>query len=390
MPISMHDNPPSPFRTSEPCRLYVMDISYFSGKIEAYLRYKRIPFTRVEAHHAVLLDPVYRRTGVAQVPAVEFPDGGWLRDSTAIVRWFEAHRPERRILPADPALGFLMELIEDYADEWLWRPAMWWRWMPHGSSRNLGWRIATEIGHSSPGPAWLKARIFAWRQRRTWLWGDGMTRANSAVIRAMYLDQLDALEAILCDRPFLLGARPSLADFGYFGPMFRHFFCDPDPGAVMRQRAPRVTEWVARLWNAASLDTAAPDFAWPQGAGWQWILADVEQHYLPYLEQNAAAFTAGRRRFDAALHGIALPGSVTHPGRAACLAVLQASFRALASDQRDAVLTCFAAPDAVAAILGAPPDPRVPEMPSGPEYGVAGGDRSWVRRMRARIFGTPR
>ena len=29
-------------------RVYLMDVSYFSGKLEAYLRYKEIPFERVE------------------------------------------------------------------------------------------------------------------------------------------------------------------------------------------------------------------------------------------------------------------------------------------------------------------------------------------------------
>lgn len=372
-------------------RVYVMDISYFSGKVEAYLRYKRIPFERVEAHHALLLDPVYRWTGVAQVPAIELPDGGWLRDSTAILRWFEAEHPGRPVRAVDPALGFLMDLIEDYADEWLWRPAMWWRWMPSGSARNLGWRIATEIGHSTFGPTWLKARLFPLRQRKEWLWGDGMTRANSDVIRDIYPAHLDALEQILAEQPFLLGNRPSLADFGFFASMFRHFFCDPDSGALMRQRALRVTEWVARLWNAGALaDAEHYDFEWPRGAGWKWILAEIAGRYLPYLEQNAAAHAAGRRRFDASLPGLDLPGSTTHAARAACLAELQRGYRALRGDERAAVDAAFAPGAGVGAILDRSPDPNVPAVPPLPIREPLGERVAAATRWRARIFGTPR
>ena len=46
------------------------------------------------------------------------------------------------------------------------------------------------------------------------------------------------------------GDVPTLADFGLYGPMFRHFSQDPTPAEVMRLRAPAVFEWVARLWNA--------------------------------------------------------------------------------------------------------------------------------------------
>jgi len=382
-------NPPD----TPPCRVYVMDVSYFSGKVEAYLRYKRIPHTRIETHHALLLGTVFRHTGVAQVPAIELPDGTWLRDSTSILRWFEAAQPQRAIGADDPALAFLMDLIEDYADEWLWRPAMWWRWMPVGSAHNLGRRIAVEVGHSQFGPVWLKARGFAWRQRRTWLWNDGMTHDNASVIRDIYTAQLAALEAILAGNPFLLGTRPSLVDFGYFASMFRHFFCDPDSGVIMRREAPRVTEWVARMWNASELPDASTTFAWPHGAGWDYILEDIAARYLPYVAQNAAAHAARRRTFDADLPGLSLPGSTTHRHRVACLADLRERFQSLEAADRERALAPFAPSaqiDAIRAILSRtvePGGPRLPQLPLRPELAAT---QSLRQRLRAYVVGTPR
>ncbi len=97
-----------------------------------------------------------------------------------MIRWFEQQHPAPPVIPADPVLRFLANLIEDYADEWLWRPAMWWRWMPKDSRFNLGHRIAREVLGGPPGPVWLKATFFAWRQRRTWLWGRHDARQRGA------------------------------------------------------------------------------------------------------------------------------------------------------------------------------------------------------------------
>ena len=58
------------------------------------------------------------------------------------------------------------------------------------------------------------------------------------------------MTAMLKPRPYLLGTAPSLADFGMMGPMLRHFGQDPTPVEIMRNTAPAVYEWVARVWNA--------------------------------------------------------------------------------------------------------------------------------------------
>jgi hypothetical protein len=51
--------------------------------------------------------------------------------------------------------------------------------------------------------------------------------------------------------PFILGDRPSLADFGLLGPLYAHLYKDPVPGYIMRTRYPLVAEWCERVhdWN---------------------------------------------------------------------------------------------------------------------------------------------
>ncbi len=309
--------------------LYKMDISYFSGKLEAFMRYKGLHFDTVTAT-AQVLNQIYRSTGVKKVPAVRCADGRWLFDSTPTLEWLEQQHSQRPITPPDPALAFLSSLIEDYADEWLWRPAMWWRWEPLPSRKALGWRIALEV--NPPGiPHWFFAWFFAQRQRRTWLWGDGMNKANAAQVRDLYMQELAQLESVLQQSPYLLGNQPSAADFGYFASMFRHFGNDPDPAEIMRREAPSVYQWTARLWQGAPDVSNDEEFVWHpfNSRLWAPLLQRISGDYLPYLAQNAAAYAAGQARFDSSGTSIDFPRTVTHRYRVWCLSQLQQRFRAL-------------------------------------------------------------
>lgn len=368
-----------------PFKLFRMDISYFSGKLEAYLNYKQIPFERVEAHHSVLFD-VYRKTGTMKVPAVETSDGLWLKDSTPMIRWFETQYPQNPVLPDDPALAFIAALIEDYADEWLWRPAMWWRWVPKGSRRLMGYRIATEVLISLPIPTFMAGPYFAWRQKKMWLDSDGMTKANEHQIRDMYTDQLAALEPIFKHQPYLLGSHPSVADYGYFASMFRHFGNDPESSVVMRKQAPAVYEWLARMWNRNTDDLgAAIDWQTPEGEGWDFILGDICKTYLPYLQQNAEAFKAGQQRFNFSANGLALPKTVTTDYRVWCRQVLQRDYAALADEHKAVVQEMLAPHGGVDALFaggeidaGMDEDLAIP-FPARPEISM--GKRLYVWLM---------
>ena len=62
------------------------------------------------------------------MPAVELPDGRFMTDTTPMIAWLEEQHPEPPVIPRDPLQAFASRLVEDYAEEWLWRPAMHYRW----------------------------------------------------------------------------------------------------------------------------------------------------------------------------------------------------------------------------------------------------------------------
>ncbi len=307
--------------------VYGSAISYYTGKLEGYLRYKEIPyrFIPLSPSHQRRL---HRETGAAQVPAVKLPDGRWMTDTTPMIDWFEAESPQPTVIPADPVQSFFCRLIEDYAEEWLWRPAMHYRWSYRGDALLSSRRIAEEILVEVPAPGFLKRFVIRQRQFRGWVKGDGVTRETRDHVEGCYLKMLDQLSAIFARRPFLFGQRPSLADFGFFAPIFRHYSQDPTPAEIMRQRGPAVFEWQARLWNARASESEGgwvegiPDDLGP-------ILDEIGSAYLPYLCANAEGWKAGQRRHDALIQGVPYCNLPVSQYRVWCLERLREHFEGL-------------------------------------------------------------
>ncbi len=319
-----------------PYTAYVMDVSYFSGKFEAYLRYKEIPYQRVEASWWQVSGLILAATGLAKVPVVRTAEGEWLQDTTPMIDWFEARHPEGAVLPDDPYQAFFCRLLEDYADEWLWRPALHYRWSFPTTARLASRRIAREVLRIPPTA--LTAIAVRRRQYKHYVAKDGVTAATRVHVEGIYLGTLDRLERLLADRPYLLGDRPSLADFGFFGSMFRHFSLDPTPARIMRDRAPGVYAWVARLWRARCSQIRGdwhPAGELPEV--WHEILRDAGGGYLPYLHANAIAWREGREQFDLSVQGAHYRELPVVHYRVWCRERLQDHFEALPEAARRAV-----------------------------------------------------
>ena len=96
-------------------RVYGSRISYYAGKLEAYLRFRGIDYELLS-----MIDHARRiraGAGAVQSPVVELEDGRWMSDSTPILAWLDAQQDAPPIYPSDPAMRFVALLLEDYADE---------------------------------------------------------------------------------------------------------------------------------------------------------------------------------------------------------------------------------------------------------------------------------
>lgn len=311
-------------------RAYVSDVSYYSGKLEAYLRYAEIPHERIEISERILREQILPATGFMKVPVMQCPDGRWLKDTTPMMRWLDGeHGGSSSIYPADPATRFLALLVEDYADEWLWRPAMYYRWNFSDSHRLLRHRLGRDLSVGSPYNATLLGWHMRWRQYLIYVRGDGVRRHNEGEIQALYARTLVQLTALLQAKPYLLGNRPSIVDFAFFASMFRHFALDPHSARIMVDTAPAVYAWVGRVWNARVSregGAALSDFT---SAAWDAVFAEIGRDYLPYLDANAVAYAQRRKRFDLTLGANTYPGMAVVRYRVACREQLLKAWQSL-------------------------------------------------------------
>ncbi len=301
-------------------KLYVMDISYFSGKLECYLRFKDVHFKREEPTLARLAAIGARCTGSAQVPLLEdlrplragAGSSVWLRDTTPIIELLENDAmittDENSVMPRSPLVRFAARYLEDYADESLWRLGMFYRWAPTVDARHLSNRFTYEFAAALPwplslvgsvAPRFVIASTLWFRQRMFSVEGEGIVTAEDyAEMENQYVQLLSLLETILRTRPYLLGSRPSLADYGFAGPFFRHLSHDPTPRKLMEQLAPNVFEWQARLWackpkklaaGAAFVDSLDDDVLA--------LLRFAARDHNVYCQANVDALLQGRARF---------------------------------------------------------------------------------------------
>jgi glutathione S-transferase len=350
-------------------RLHGLKLSYFTGKLEAYFRAKGVPFDYIEMDLADFRRCA-RATGIAQMPQVEMPSGAWMTDTTDIIAHFEAEAAEPRIKPADPGIAFISLLLEDLFDEWLWRPALYHRWAFAEDARLMSSQLARTMLRDAPAPLFLRRQFILRRQRRTFLTKDGVTATTAPQIEHLYLRTLAILEPIFAVRPYLFGGRPCEADFGLFGPFFRHFSSDPTPAAILRERAPHTLAWVSRLWAATPAQLAASPDTTEAPSDLDPLVAMACEEYLPYLASNSDATRAGKNEVRWTNFGVAwrTPAS---PYRARCLASLQRAYQAL---DATAVSTIAArlTPGA-ASLLAKPITPSVtPTTPS-----TKPRDRNW-------------
>lgn len=296
-------------------KLYTMDLSYFCGKLEMYMRYKEIPFQKIEPHGEEFESILCKNTGSEQLPQLfdcrKHTDDKcrWLRDTTYIIEYLESN-PSITSLPVIPKCTiqkFFHKLFEDYADEYLWRPAMFWRWEPEFDNKVMGLRFTYEFARTSQSrfkwiPNICKPYLLSLRQWLLSSYGeDCNTEEKKNIVINQYYELLEIMEEILSNQPYLFGNIPTLIDFAFAGPFYRHFSSDFTPRKVMQNFAPNVYEWIARLWNCKSskMKNINPDFP-SDGqlpASWDKLL-QLLPDYFDYYLLNYQSFHLNKSSFE--------------------------------------------------------------------------------------------
>lgn len=182
--------------------------SPFCVKVRALLNWKGVRFQAVDPLQPGRWLQLQRR-GVGKVPALEI-DGRFVTDSTDIAHELERLYPARPVLPADPRHRAANHLLEDWADEGLYFIGLYFLWLHPANRAN----VAQLFGRDLLGR--MAYRLYLARITRQ-VRGQGTGRKPPEQIEADLQRHLDAAQAMLDGRRFLLGDEPLLCDFALFG-----------------------------------------------------------------------------------------------------------------------------------------------------------------------------
>ncbi len=281
-------------------RIYGSELSPYSVKVRSFFRLKGIAHDWIPRSPAVQAE-FQRYAKLPLVPLVVTPDGEGVQDSTPILERFEASYREPSVVPADPALAFVSALLEEYGDEWgnKWMFHYRWRYQPDIWSTSE--RIARQMMGEQGTLAVAQARAAVAERMTGRLGFVGSNEKTQPLIEASFKKALGLVEAHLATRPYLLGARPAMADFGLWAQLYEAA-TDPTPGAIMRASAPKVMGWVQRMLEPSaegefeSLAALTPTLM-------PLVKDEVAGLFLPWSQANAEAIQRGDRSFTLKLGG---------------------------------------------------------------------------------------
>lgn len=315
--------------------------SPYTRKMLGVLRYRHIP-------HAIYwgngnIPEGYPEPKVRLLPTFFFPDGedGSLvpvTDSTPIIRRLEKDHSGRSVIPTDPVLRFINDLIEDYADEWLTKAMFHFRWAHEADWKNAAPLLVYWGMNTAPQEmAEQSAAQFATRQIDR-LYVVGSNEITAETIESSYARLIEILDKLIARKGFVLGARPSSADFALFGQLTQLTVVEPTSAAITRDVSQRVRAWVDLMEDLSGVKPTDDDWFSAEEAheALAPLLAEIGRTYAPAMIANAKAVMAGEANFETEIDGRHWT-QPTFKYQAKCLQWLREDHAALSDNERGAV-----------------------------------------------------
>lgn len=291
--------------------------SLYTGKARSYLIKKGLPFDELIGGDPRFLSEIVPKVGHMVVPVVESPDGTILQDCTAIIDHCEAQGVGEALHPPGPVQQVVAHILDAFGSNYLLPLAMHYRWTYRARQEQF---LQAEFARVTPAALPYDNRLAAAQmvmgRFAGFLPNLGVTPAVIPAMEAAYAELLAVLEAHLRQHPYLLGGRPSLADFGMMAPLYAHLARDPVPSFLMRTTAPAVARWTERMNVPAIPDSDYPDpgGSWPADDA---IPESLEAVLRIAFAQWGPGLAADAAQFDSWVAGLAdpAPGTlVSHDG----------------------------------------------------------------------------
>ncbi|MCH2173729.1 glutathione S-transferase C-terminal domain-containing protein [Myxococcota bacterium] len=317
--------------------------SPYTRKMRAIAIFRRIPYRFIQNGNPGAVPPGLPKPPLPLLPCVYLPEGEddyrATSDSTFQLRELERLYDGRSILPADPVIGFLDSLVEDYADEWVTKMMFHYRWGPEEGVENASKQLPLWNLTISDERVKQFRETFAQRQIDR-LSGvvAGSLEVTGPLIEASFQRLIRILRDHFITYPFTFGSRPSTSDFGLHGQLTQLVQVEPNSMALARAEAPRVLAWVDVMDDLSGLEIT--DDSWlPRDAIAHTLRAlfqEIGHTYAPFMVANSAALESGSEEMEFQLDGTRY-WQRPFPYQKKCLAWLRGEYAKLSLRDRTAV-----------------------------------------------------
>jgi glutathione S-transferase len=260
------------------------------------------------------------------VPYLFGPEGEVLYDSTSIAHWLDrkatANNQANLSHPGnDPKIHFLIQLIDEYFDEFGLYMVHHGRWKISAQDNTAGSRLATEMpAIFAPFRSYID-NFFSKRQvrRLPYLFSiapsgyriNGLKTdrqppchkgfpASHQLLELSYINILKACENILSQRPFLFGTYFTLADASLYGQLGMNL-ADPSAAAWIKSNAPQVFAWLNRI-HQGDFSHHQENHELQLDQLIQPLINEISRIFYPLMQQNEDAYikhkAAGETQFN--------------------------------------------------------------------------------------------
>jgi glutathione S-transferase len=324
----------------QPVQFKGMPGSPYTRKMLAYLRYRHIHYELLFGDQAESLGLPEAKVGL--LPTFYLPDENNVVqpvvDSTPLIRRFEKDVQGRSTIPDNGVLGFINYLIEDYADEWLTKAMFHYRWYYTADIEMAATILPRWRGIQKTDSQLKKMSDYIAERQISRLYVVGSNDITAPVIEDSYKRFLKIMDNIIERQQFVLGGRPSSADFGIYAQLTQLAKFDPTPAAICMQEAPRVHAWTDLVDDLSG--HAADESGWmPVDAVQQTLgdlLSEIGRVYAPALVANAKALQNGEKQMETSIDGKPWV-QPTFPYQAKCLQWTNEEYQGLSEGQKSQV-----------------------------------------------------
>lgn len=294
-------------------RLWCDGNSPYSCKLRTYLNYKGIPYKRMRINLKTYYNIIPQKVGMSIMPVLLTPKDAVLQDTTPIIEIFEEEYVNNSCIPQDPRLAFIMWLLEDFSDEYLTRFSMHYRWGNDINRSTLSHRLGRSMSYGDVNMHAKKVAPMILSRQSGFDKPLGLSTAQAREsLDQQFIDLLSILDEHFCQYQFLLGDKPSVADFAMYGQLYAHMLQDPYSAEIMERHGSRTCNWIETISEFGdergfigqtefgewlNLDQGIPDTL-------KQLLHYVGKTYIPFATGTALATHEGRKEFNARVYGL--------------------------------------------------------------------------------------